>query len=140
MVKRCDPLSPQERSERMSRIRASDTKPEKLVRKLVFGMGFRYRLHQKSLPGSPDLVFTKRKKVIFVHGCFWHQHYPCRQYVQPKTKQAFWLGKLAKNVARDKTNQADLKRLGWRFLVIWECQLKREVAVKNRIRRFLEKA
>lgn len=139
-MKRWDSLSPQERSERMSRIRATNTKPEKLVRKLVFAMGFRYRLHQRSLPGSPDIVFPGRKKVIFVHGCFWHQHRPCHHYVQPKTRTIFWSEKLSRNVARDKRNQADLKQLGWQVMIIWECQLKRVITVQNRIRRFLEKA
>lgn len=139
MPKRFDSLSPQERSERMSRIRSTDTKPEKLVRKLIFAMGFRYRLHQRNLPGTPDLVFSKRKKVIFVHGCFWHQHHPCRQYVQPKSRTDFWFDKLSKNVSRDKTNQSALKKLGWKVLVVWECQLKRQMAVEKRIKRFLEK-
>jgi len=97
---RFDPLTAAERSERMSRIRNADTKPEMIVRRLVHGMGYRYRLHVKNLPGNPDLVFPSRHKVIFVHGCFWHQH-GCRQYRMPRTKRDFWLAKLASNKSRD---------------------------------------
>jgi DNA mismatch endonuclease (patch repair protein) len=132
-----DPLTPAQRSERMSRIRSANTKPEIIVRKLVHGMGYRYRLHARDLPGHPDLVFRSRKKVIFVHGCFWHQH-GCRQYRQPRTKQSFWEPKLAKNKERDAKVQRDLRRLGWRVLVIWECQLKKEAPLRSRIKRFLD--
>ena len=95
-----DPLSPEERSERMSRVRSSDTKPELAVRRVVFRMGYRYRLHVSDLPGKPDIVFRSRKCVIFVHGCFWHQH-GCRHYRMPRTKKEFWEPKLAKNKVRD---------------------------------------
>lgn len=134
---RYDPLSPQERSERMSHIRCADTKPEIRVRRLVTGMGYRYRLHAKDLPGKPDLVFRARLKVIFVHGCFWHQH-GCRQYRMPKTKRTFWEPKLARNRDRDAQVRKELRRLGWRCLVIWECQLGRPEILARRIRRFLE--
>jgi len=134
---RYDPLNPAERSERMSRIRNANTKPEMLVRRLVHGMGYRYRLHARDLPGKPDLAFRPRKKVIFVHGCFWHQH-GCRQYRQPRTKSSFWEVKLAKNKVRDTLVRDQLRKLGWRVLVIWECQITRESELQNRIKRFLE--
>lgn len=134
---RYDPLTPAERSQRMSRIRNADTKPEMVVRRLIHGMGYRYRLHARDLPGNPDLVFRSRDKLIFVHGCFWHQH-GCRQYRQPRTKRAFWEPKLAKNKARDTKVRRELQKLGWRVMVIWECQVKRELALRNRIKRFLE--
>ena len=134
---RYDPLTPAERRERMSRIRNVDTKPEMIVRRLVHGMGYRYRLHARDLPGVPDLVFRPRKKVIFVHGCFWHQH-GCCQYRQPRTKREFWIPKLAKNKARDAKVQRELRKLGWRIMVIWECQVKREAILRTRIKRFLE--
>ena len=135
---RYDPLTPAERSERMSRIRNADTKPEMVVRRLVHGMGYRYRLHARDLPGNPDLVFRPRKKVIFVHGCFWHQH-GCRQYRQPRTKRSFWEPKLAKNKARDAQVKRELRKLGWGVMVIWECQVSKESALKSRIRGFLER-
>ena len=135
---RYDPLTRPERSERMSRIRNVDTKPEMVVRRLVHGMGYRYRLHAGDLPGKPDLVFRPRKKVIFVHGCFWHQH-GCRQYRQPRTKRSFWEPKLANNKARDVKVRRELRKLGWHALVIWECQLKKESMLQNRIKRFLER-
>ena len=99
-----DPLTSSERSERMSRIRNADTKPEMFVRRMVHGMGYRYRLHAPDLPGHPDLVFRSRRKVIFVHGCFWHQH-GCRQYRQPRTKRSFWEPKLEGNKKRDQRNR-----------------------------------
>lgn len=134
---RYDPLTPAERSERMSRIRNADTKPEMIVRRLVHGMGYRYRLHARDLPGHPDLVFRPRKKIIFVHGCFWHQH-GCRQYRQPRTKHSFWEPKLAQNKVRDAKVQCELRQLGWRVMVIWECQVKKETGLHNRIRTFLD--
>lgn len=134
---RFDPLTPSERSERMARIRNADTKPEMTIRRMVYAMGYRYRLHVKDLPGSPDLVFRRTKKVIFVHGCFWHQH-GCRQYRMPKTKQGFWEPKLARNVVRDAQVRRRLRKLGWRTLTIWGCQLKTPELVSARIKRFLE--
>jgi DNA mismatch endonuclease, patch repair protein len=132
-----DPLSPAERSERMRLIRRADTKPEMVVRRLVHALGYRYRLHSSSLPGHPDLVFTSRKKVIFVHGCFWHQHMKCRQYRMPKSRLEFWLPKLQGNRRRDAANQRKLDDLGWDALIIWECQLRKRNILTNRVRRFL---
>lgn len=134
---RYDPLTPAERSERMARIRNADTKPEMIVRRLVHSMGYRYRLHLKDLPGNPDLVFRSRKKVIFVHGCFWHQH-DCRQYRQPRTKRSFWEPKLTKNKTRDKEVRRKLRALGWGVMVVWECQVRNELVLRSRIKRFLE--
>ena len=134
---RHEPLTPSQRSERMSRIRSRDTKPEMQVRRLVHSMGYRYRLRSKDIPGHPDLVFRSRKKVIFVHGCFWHQH-GCKQYKMPKSKLNFWLPKLRKNVERDKKVQKELRDLGWQSLVIWECQLKECEMVRKSTRLFLE--
>ncbi len=136
-MKRYDTLTPKQRSERMSRIRNTDTKPEMVVRCLVHSMGFRYRLHAKELPGRPDLAFRPRKKVIFVHGCFWHQH-GCNQYRMPRSRQNFWLPKLEKNKDRDKKTYLQLKTLDWKYLVIWECQLKDIVRLRQRIKKFLK--
>lgn len=134
---RYDPLTQAERSKRMSLIRNANTKPEMIVRRLVYRMGYRYRLHVRDLPGNPDLVFRPRKMVIFVHGCFWHQH-GCRYYRQPRTKRAFWEPKLARNKARDMEVRKYLRRLGWKTLTVWECQLRRVPQLADRIERFLE--
>lgn len=133
-----DTLSPQERSERMSRIRSKNTKPEIAVRKIVHGLGFRYRLHSKKLPGTPDLIFSSRKKVVFIHGCFWHLHKGCRIYRLPKSKKDFWFPKLNDNRKRDLKNQRSLKKLGWEFLVVWECSLKNKEKLTKKLRIFLE--
>ena len=133
-----DTLSPQERSERMSRVKGKDTKPELQVRRLVYRLGFRYRLHCVGLPGKPDLVFTRRKRVIFVHGCFWHRHPGCALCRMPKSKLRFWRPKLEGNRIRDLRNQRQLRRGGWRLLVIWECQITDEKKLKDRILKFLE--
>lgn len=117
-----DALSPLQRSERMSRIRSGDTKPERALRSALHASGFRFRLHKKGLPGKPDLVFAKYKAVIFVHGCFWHAH-TCQKGRIPEGNRAFWLAKLSNNVERDARNTRCLKDLGWRVMVVWECEL-----------------
>lgn len=134
-----DTLTPRERSERMSRVRGADTKPEMHVRRLIHGMGYRYRLHRRNLPGTPDLVFTPRRKVIFVHGCYWHRHSDphCPLARLPKSRLEFWLPKLEGNRRRDELNQTKLRKMGWKILVIWECQLKTGDALRSRIRKFL---
>ena len=124
-------------SEHMRRIRSKHTKPELSIRRLVSALGYRYRLHRKNLPGSPDLVFAGRSKVIFVHGCFWHQHTGCRLAHLPKSNLEYWLPKLARNRARDTQAKRALSRLGWRYLVVWECQT-REGALERRLLHFLE--
>lgn len=134
---RYDPLTPAQRSERMSRVRSKDSKAETSVRRLVHGMGFRYRLHRRDLPGCPDMVFPSRKKVIFVHGCFWHYHADCRQYRLPRTRTEFWMGKLQANQARDARNQERLRELGWGVLVVWECELRDSEELVHAIRDFL---
>ncbi|MCM8742303.1 DNA mismatch endonuclease Vsr [Pseudomonas koreensis] len=123
----------------MSRVRSAHTKPEILVRKLIFGMGYRYRLHRKDLPGKPDIVFPSRKKVIFVHGCFWHQHQDptCRLSRTPKTKQDFWAPKFIANQERDRIALSELERLSWQVLIIWECQLKNVDSLQAKISEFL---
>jgi len=121
----------------MSRIRGKDTSPEKIVRSLVFSMGYRYRLHDRTLPGTPDLVFKRRRKVIFVHGCFWHMH-DCRYgQVRPRANAAFWDAKRNRNVQRDQENLTALKATGWTTLVIWECETKNAQALEKKIREFL---
>ncbi|WP_024336666.1 very short patch repair endonuclease [Desulfotignum balticum] len=112
------------RSYNMSRIRSEDTKPEMIVRRFLFSKGFRYRLHDKKLPGKPDLVFPKFRKVIFVHGCYWHGHENCRYYSPPKTNTEWWTDKIGENKKRDERNIGILKKMGWTPIIIWECQLK----------------
>lgn len=135
-----DSLTKDERSERMSRIRGKNMKPELLVRRLTHGMGFRYRLHDKALPGHPDMVFRSRRKVIFVHGCFWHRHENCRLARLPKSRLDFWLPKLEGNKRRDERVLRQLEEQNWRVLVIWECELSDLKALSNRIEKFLKKS
>jgi DNA mismatch endonuclease (patch repair protein) len=134
-----DTLTPAERSERMSRVRGRHTAPEMLVRRVVHALGYRYRLHRRELPGCPDLVFEKRRKVIFVHGCFWHRHddSACKLARLPKSRLDFWLPKLEANRQRDETNQARLAAIGWKSLIIWESQLGDRALLTERIRSFL---
>jgi len=119
-----DTLSTEERSRLMSRIRGKDTKPERVVRKLLHSMGYRFRLHRKDLPGTPDIVLPKHQKVIFVHGCFWHQHPNCTRASIPKTRTDFWAAKLSKNATRDMEAIAELEGLGWFVMIVWECELR----------------
>jgi DNA mismatch endonuclease (patch repair protein) len=136
-----DTLTPAQRSERMSRVRSKDTKPEMRVRSLVHRMGFRYRLHDRSLPGNPDMVFPSRGKIIFVHGCFWHRHRDrCAFTRWPKSRLEFWKPKLEKNRQRDRVVRNKLRRLGWTVLVVWECELKEPDKLAERVRAFLEVA
>ena len=133
-----DTLSASERSERMRRIRSKDTKPELVVRKLLFSLNFRYRLHQRTLPGIPDIVFPTRKKVIFVHGCFWHPHRGCKISHMPKSRLEYWASKLEGNRKRDKVNHERLKILGWSVLVVRECQLRAIDRLIKRLQGFLD--
>lgn len=112
------------RSYNMSKIRAKDTKPEILVRKYLFSKGFRYRLHNKKLPGTPDIVLPKYKTVVFINGCFWHGHQNCKYYVIPKTRTEWWLDKINRNIEKDKQNKLKLTDIGWNIIDIWECELK----------------
>jgi len=116
------------RSRMMSGIHGKNTKPELLVRKYLHGRGLRFRLHAKKLPGKPDLVFPKYKTVVFVHGCFWHRHSGCKFATTPSTREHYWTNKLSENVARDSYQIAALGGLGWRVLVVWECELREGLA------------
>lgn len=131
-----DNLSPEERSRLMSRVRGKDTKPEMVVRRLVHRLGYRFRLHRRDLPGSPDLVFPGRRKVIFVHGCYWHRH-GCRKATTPRSNVTFWTEKFDRNVCRDLDNQRQLKRAGWEVLVIWQCETEDRDRVADLLRKFL---
>jgi DNA mismatch endonuclease, patch repair protein len=119
-----DVVSKKTRSRMMSNIRARNTRPEIAVRKFLFSKGFRFRLHRRDLPGSPDIVLPKYKLAVFVHGCFWHRHKGCRFAYTPKTRTAFWKAKFESNVARDKRAIRMLKHLGWNIATVWECQVK----------------
>ncbi len=121
---RTDVFSPEKRSAVMRAVKSADTKPEIAIRKALHALGYRYRLHVKNLPGKPDLVFPKHRTVIFVHGCFWHGHNCKRGRRVPKTNTGYWLEKVARNKARDKKNTAALKKLGWRVITVWECEVK----------------
>ena len=132
-----DVLTRAQRSFNMSRIRSKNTSPELYVRRLVHRLGFRFRLHNRKLPGRPDLVFASKSKVIFVHGCYWHMH-ECRfGRVKPATNAAFWEAKRRANVERDCRNEQALKRQGWRVLIIWECSLREPKGITRRLERFL---
>lgn len=120
-----DIKSKEERSYNMSQIRGKDTKPEELVRKYLFSKGFRYRKNDRRLPGTPDIVLPKYKTVIFVNGCFWHGHQGCKYFVWPQNNADFWKTKIETNIQRDERKQAQLRELGWKVIVIWECQLRR---------------
>jgi DNA mismatch endonuclease, patch repair protein len=133
-----DTLTPEQRSERMGRVRNKDTRPELRLRRLVFSLGYRYRLHYSRLPGRPDLVFPGKRKVIFVHGCFWHRHEGCPLCRLPKSRLDFWKPKLEGNKQRDVKNQEKLREMGWGFLVVWECELRDTEALKTRVKNFLE--
>lgn len=132
------------RSYNMSRISGKNTRPEETVRKYLFSKGFRYRKNDRKLPGSPDLVLSKYKTVIFVNGCFWHGHEGCKYFVWPESNAEFWKNKIETNIARDKRNKAQLESMGWNVLAVWECELRpknREATLKtleNKLRQLLE--
>jgi DNA mismatch endonuclease, patch repair protein len=132
-----DIMSAAERSERMARIRSKDTQPELRVRHIVYRLGYRYRLHRKDLPGVPDLAFPSRKKVIFVHGCFWHAHKGCKVANRPKTRRPFWDAKFDRNKARDRANMRLLRKQGWGVCTIWECETRRDDYIARRLSQFL---
>ena len=132
-----DKLSAERRSANMRRIRSKDTNPEIALRSLIHRLGYRFRLHRKDLPGKPDIVFPSRQKVIFVHGCFWHQHPGCREGRMPGSRREYWEPKLRRNQERDAASQASLTGQGWRCLTVWECELKDAAAVRKTVKRFL---
>ena len=131
-----DNLDPANRSRLMSRVRGKDTKPEMAVRRLVHRLGYRFRLHRRDLPGSPDLTFPGRRKVVFVHGCYWHRH-DCRKATTPRTNVAFWQKKFDGNVARDMRKLDDLAKAGWDVLVVWQCEAVHPIAMSKRLTDFL---
>ena len=122
------------RSRNMAAIRGKDTAPELAVRRILNAMGLRFRLHRKDLPGRPDIVMPKHRTVVFVHGCFWHRHEGCRYTTTPKTRQEFWQTKFAANVERDRRNRTDLQQLGWRVIVVWECELRQPSDLNERLK------
>jgi DNA mismatch endonuclease (patch repair protein) len=124
--------------QRMARIRKTNTKPELAVRRLAHSLGYRFRLHRKNLPGTPDLVFPRHRKVVFVHGCFWHRHDCKLSGAVPSTRRSYWEPKPRRNVERDQTAQTELSELGWRVMVLWECEIKNSTdAVVQRLNDFL---
>ena len=131
-----DTLTPEQRSALMARIRGVDTKPELFVRRALHGQGYRFRLHGRGLPGKPDIVFKKRKRAVFVHGCFWHRH-GCKRTTHPKSRQDYWQDKFAKNVARDRRNAALLADDGWDVFVAWECEVDSDETLLQRLMEFL---
>lgn len=129
--------SPELRRRTMQAVKSEDTAPEMAVRRFVFAQGFRYRLHAKELPGKPDLVFPRLSKVIFVHGCFWHGHRCARGARVPVHNREYWVNKIARNATRDRKARTALKSLGWKCLVVWECELKMPERLKRRLLAFL---
>ncbi|QDJ35726.1 very short patch repair endonuclease [Bordetella hinzii] len=133
-----DKLLPEHRGRLMSRVGTKNTAPELAVRQILFAMGFRYRLHDQHLPGTPDIVFRGPRKVIFVNGCFWHGHEGCRYGAPPKSRVEFWTEKISRNRSRDQRNIERLLRAGWRSLTVWECELKNVQALAKKLVGFLE--
>ncbi|ACL61787.1 very short patch repair endonuclease [Methylobacterium nodulans] len=132
-----DRLTPEARSRLMAAVKGKNTTPELKVRKLAHSLGFRFRLHRRDLPGMPDLVFPTRRKVVFVHGCFWHRHPGCRKASTPSSHGDFWQAKFSRNVDRDARNERQLRDAGWDVLVIWECETRDAAAVAERLTAFL---
>jgi DNA mismatch endonuclease (patch repair protein) len=133
-----DTISPEYRSEIMGRVRAKDTKPEMIVRRMLHATGYRYRLHARDLPGKPDLVFPARRKVVFINGCFWHRHRDCALSRLPKSRTEYWTEKLERNRERDERNVAALRKLGWEVLTVWECEVRDPATLMPRVVAFLE--
>lgn len=127
-----DRISKEHRSWNMSQIRDRDTKPEIAVRSLLHRLGFRFRLHRSDLPGNPDIVLPKYKTVVLVHGCFWHRHRNCKYAYTPKSRTEFWETKFARNVKRDLEVRRELRKLGWKVVVVWECQLAKPDSLKKK--------
>lgn len=135
-----DTISPKHRSWNMSRVRSTDTKPEVKIRSMLHAKGFRFRKNVKSLPGVPDIVLPKYKTVVFVHGCFWHQHPNCVKSHIPKSNVEFWTEKLGKNVIRDKKHKKNLKKLGWKIIYVWECELKNFEKLEKNLQKKIKSA
>jgi DNA mismatch endonuclease (patch repair protein) len=134
-----DIFTKKKRSEIMSKIRATETKPEKIVRKFLFAKGFRFRIYLKSLPGKPDIVLPKYKTAIFIHGCFWHGHKNCKAATLPQTRRKFWTDKINDNKKRDAKNYKDLKKSGWKVITIWQCQIKNKSRQKRTLNLLIDK-
>lgn len=134
---RVDRVSQSQRSQNMAAIKSAGTKPEQIVGKIVRGCGSKFKRNVRNLPGTPDLVFPLLQKVIFVHGCFWHQHGRCTSGHIPKSNKKYWRLKLLRNKARDKANRAKLRRLGWKSLVVWECSIGKQQKLEDKIFQFL---
>jgi DNA mismatch endonuclease (patch repair protein) len=132
-----DHLTPERRSENMRRIRSGDTAPEIMVRRVLSALGLRYRLHDAKLPGKPDIVLRSRRIVIFVHGCFWHQHARCRHGRKPRSNETYWNAKLTANVSRDRRHARELRADGWSVLTIWECELSNPEKLLVRLSRLI---
>lgn len=132
-----DKLDARRRSDNMRRIRSKNTKPEVMLRSLLHKQGYRFRIHRRDLPGNPDIVFPSRRKAIFVHGCFWHQHPGCREGRLPGTRQEYWRPKLDKNTVRDASSILALRKLGWEVAVVWECELESATTVLRKVQDFL---
>ncbi|TCK68453.1 very short patch repair endonuclease [Acidipila rosea] len=132
-----DHVTADKRSLIMAAVHSKNTRPEVRVRKLVHALGYRYRLHATNLPGKPDLVFAGRKKIIFVHGCFWHRHEGCRYASTPKSRKEFWESKFGANIDRDKRTQDELQQMGWSVLTVWQCELKDLHKLTERLNDFL---
>lgn len=131
-------FTPEQRSANMARIRSAHTKPEMIVRRMAHKLGFRFRLHRSELPGKPDLVFAGSKKIIFVHGCYWHGHGCKIGGTGAKSNKAYWKPKIAGNIARNKRHLTDLKRAGWKVLIVWECETRKPLRLEKTLVRFLE--
>jgi len=123
----------------MSNVKSKDTKPEIIVRSIVHRLGFRFRKHITDLPGKPDVVLARHRKVIFVHGCFWHGHKKCKRALRPQSHKTFWADKLDKNIDRDKRNKRELELLGWKVLIIWSCEIIDVDKIRNKLIKFLGK-
>ena len=134
-----DVFTREKRSQIMSRVSSGNTKPEIAVRSLLHDLGYRFRLHRKDLPGKPDITLPKHKKIIFVHGCFWHGHTGCSRSKRPLTNKEFWREKLDKNIERDKETVDALRELGWNVLIVWSCEVKDNDKLKTKLLSFLEK-
>lgn len=133
-----DHISPEQRSRNMSLVKGRDTKPELLVRSIVHRLGYRFRLHGKKLPGRPDIVLPRHRKVIFVHGCFWHGHAGCPRAARPTSNVKFWNKKIDSNIRRDSAAQRELTALGWEYLVIWQCEMRDSEALTEKLDLFLK--
>ncbi|MEY9363872.1 DNA mismatch endonuclease Vsr [Bradyrhizobium yuanmingense] len=136
-VGQMDRLSKTQRSEHMARIRSKDTSPELAVRRTLFRLGYRFRLHGSDLPGTPDIVFRSQRKAVFIHGCFWHAHEGCSLAKLPKTRTEYWQAKFLRNAKRDRLSKQKLRKMGWKTLTVWECQVVREEHVVRRLTRYL---